>query len=511
MQKAIRILALVLFLAVLGTPAAEAQEASLSKRLDGFDAQIGQVMDDWSVPGLAIAVVTDSSVVWSRGYGERNHEAGTPVTSETLFAIGSTTKALTAAGLAILHDEGKLGWSTPVQEYLPRFKLKDRFATEEMTPVDLLTHRSGLPRHDWLWYATDFSREEIFRRLRHLEPSEPFRSTFQYQNMMYMTAGYLTGQVSGLGWETFTRRRLLEPLGMSRTTFSVDSMQQSTDYARPYSGGRDTVESTDYHRLDAIGPAGSINSSVSEMTEWIQLLLNDGRHGDTQLIDSTTVEELMRPRIVRENPFPFLQDSSPSLLYALGWFVERRGGHRVLWHGGGIDGFRAEVGMVPGREVGWVILTNKGETLTPEVVQYELIDQLLGREGRDWNQRILDFVEEQEAEADTAESDTSAAPPDTTAAPGPSHSLEDYVGQYEDPGYGTFEVTMEGDSLAGRYGTFSSTLRHQHYDVFELRPGDGPTFKVRFEMGMDGSIEKVTIPLEPEVDPIVFTRTDIKK
>jgi hypothetical protein len=326
--------------------------------------------------------------------------------------------------------------------------------------------------------------------------------------MMYMTAGYLTGQVSGLGWEAFTRRRLLEPLGMSRTTFSVDSVQQSTDYARPYSGGRDTVESTDYYRLDAIGPAGSINSSVSEMTEWVQLLLNDGRHGETQLIDSTTVAQLTRPRIVLEDIRAFMPETGGSLLYALGWFKETHGGERLLWHSGGIDGFSAMVGMMPGREVGWVILTSKGSTPAPSVLLYELVDRVLDREGEDWNQRILDFVEEQEAEADTAESDTSAAPPDTTAAPGPSHRLEDYVGQYTNPGYGPFEVTMERDSLAGRYGTFSSTLRHQHYDVFELRFGDGPAFKVRFEMGMDGSIDKAAIPLEPAVDPIVFTRTD---
>jgi len=225
------------FALALTANTAEAQQAPLPDRLEGFDSEIEQVMDNWSVPGLAIAIVTDSSVVWSRGFGERNREADAPVTDQTLFAIGSTTKAFTAAGLGILHDEGQLDWKTPVQEYLPRFKLSDEFATEEMTPVDLLTHRSGLPRHDGLWYATDFSQEEIFTRQRHLQPSEPFRSTFQYQNMMYMTAGYLAGQISGMRWEDFTRQRLLDPLGMSRTTFSVDSMQQTGDYARPYGGG----------------------------------------------------------------------------------------------------------------------------------------------------------------------------------------------------------------------------------------------------------------------------------
>ncbi|MFB6232095.1 MAG: serine hydrolase [Salinibacter sp.] len=502
-------LACLLASALLGGSAA-AQKAPLSERLEGFDSQIQQVMDDWSVPGLAIAVVTDSTVVWSRGYGERNVEADAPVTDRTLFAIGSTTKAFTAAGLGMLHDEGQLDWSTPVREYLPRFTMQNEFATKEMTPIDLLTHRSGLPRHDLLWYATDYSRKSLFQRLRHLAPSASFRSTFQYQNLMYMTAGYLAGEISGLGWETFTRRRLLNPLGMARSTFSVDSMQTTDDYARPYGGDRDTIEAVDYHSLDAIGPAGAINSSVSEMTAWVQLLLNDGRHGNTQLIDSTTVAQLIRPRIVLEDIRPFMPETGGSLLYALGWFKETHGGTRLLWHSGGIDGFSAMVGMMPEREVGWVILTNKGGTPAPSVLLYELVDRVLDREGPNWNQRIRDFYAQQQAEPDTARSDTTEAPSDTTAAPGPSHPLGDYVATYSNPGYGTFEVTMEDDSLVGRYGRFSSTLRHKQYDVFELHPevgGGEQTFKVQFESAMDGTIDEAKIPMESAVDPIVFART----
>lgn len=504
-----RIVFAVLFLSLLFAGSSLAQPASQPDWLDGFDAEIEQVMDDWSVPGLAISVVTDTSVIWSRGFGERNVESEEPVTDRTLFAIGSTTKAFTAAGLGILHDEGQIEWSTPVQEYLPRFKMHDEFATEEMTPVDLLTHRSGLPRHDLLWYATDYSRESLFQRLRHLEPNASFRSTFQYQNLMYMTAGYLAGQISGSTWESFTRQRLLDPLGMTRSTFSVDSMREADDYARPYEGGRDSVAAVDYRNLDAIGPAGSINSSVSEMTAWVQLFLNDGRHEDTSLIDSTTVADLTRPRIVLEDPRPFMPGEGISLLYALGWFVESSGGHRVLWHSGGIDGFSAMVGMIPGREVGWVILTNKGSTPAPSILMYELVDRIRGQDGADWNQRIANFYEQQQSESDTSQADTSAARSDTTTTP-PTHPLDDYVARYTNPGYGAFEVTMEGDSLVGRYGSFSSTLRHDRYDVFELHPevgGNEQTIKVQFEMAMDGTIDEVTIPLESAVDPIMFTRT----
>jgi len=491
----------------------QAQHAPLSDRLDGFDAQIEQVMNDWSVPGLAIGIVTDSSVVWSKGFGERNVEAGTPVTDETLFAIGSTTKAFTAAGLGILHDEGTLDWSTPVREYLPRFQLQDRFATQEMTPIDLLTHRSGLPRHDLMWYATDVSRGELVRRLRHLEPSEPFRSTFQYSNQMYMTAGYLAGQISGSTWEAFTRRRLLEPLGMSRSTFSVDSMQQTDNHARPYSGGRNAAEATDYYSVGAIGPAGGINSNVSEMTNWLQLFLNDGRHGDAQVIDSATVSQLTRPRIVAQEGLPFLKRDRSPILYALGWTVETRYESRVLQHSGGIDGFTAMVGMIPDREIGWVVLTNKGRNLATNVLTRELIDRLLDREGPDWNQQIADVYDQQFAPSDTAQTEGAASSSDTSAAP-PSHSLSDYTGRYTNPGYGAFEVRRNEDGLVGRYGTLRDTLRHRHYDVFGTRfeiIGREQALKVRFETAMDGTVNEVVIPLEPALEPIVFTRAAKKK
>ena len=501
-----RLLAAVLALLVVAAPPVAAQQAP-PDWLDGFDAEIEQVMTDWSVPGLAIGVVKDSAVVFSQGFGVRDTEAETPVTDETLFAIGSASKAVTAATLGILHDDGELDWETPVQEYLPRFDMHDDFAGEEMTPVDLLTHRSGLPRHDLVWYGTDASRAELFARLEHLPPSEPFRTTFQYQNLMYMTAGYLAGQLTGSTWEDVVRQRLFEPLGMASSTLSVTAMQQATNYARPYAGGTDSLVAIDFRNIDAVGPAGSINSSVTEMLPWVRLFLESGRHGDTQVIEPGTIDQLMTPRIVVENfPLQFAAQEAPYMMYALGWFVQPYRGHRLLQHGGNIDGFAALVGFMPDDELGFVILTNKNGTPAPYIVMYELIDRMMGDDSVDWNARITSQYEQMRAAAESGSSADTTRIADTQ----PSHPLADYVGQYVHPGYGTFEVTMEADSLVGRYGTFSSTLRHAHYDVFELHPeigGGEQTFQVQFEMAMDGTIEEAIIPLEPAVDPIVFART----
>jgi len=500
------VLAAVLAWLVVGTAPATAQQAP-PDWLDGFDAEIEQVMADWRVPGLAIGVVKDSAVVFSQGFGMRGTEAEAPVTDGTLFAIGSASKAFTAATLGILHDEGQLDWTTPVQEYLPRFDMHDAFASAEMTPVDLLTHRSGLPRHELVWYGSDASRQELFARLEHLPPSEPFRTTFQYQNLMYMTAGYLAGQLTGSTWEDVVRQRIFEPLGMTSSTLSVNTMQQAANYARPYAGGKDSLTAIDFRNIDAMGPAGSINSSVAEMLPWVRLFLDGGRHSDTQVIESGTIGQLTTPRVVVENfPLQFAAQEAPYMMYALGWFVEPYRGHRLLQHGGNIDGFAALVGFMPDDDLGFVILTNKNGTPAPYILMYELIDRMLGDDTVDWNARVTGQYENMQAVAENSQAADTARVAETQ----PSHPLDDYVGQYAHPGYGTFEVTMDADSLVGRFGSFSSTLRHAHYDVFELHPevgGDEQTFQVQFELAMDGSVDEAIIPLEPAVDPIVFTRT----
>lgn len=504
LHRRLRLLLFALMLFVLAGPA---RAQAPPDWLADFDDEVEQIMDDWSVPGLAIGIVKDSTIVFSQGFGVRDVEAETPVTDETLFAVGSATKAFTAASLGILHDDGQLDWTTPVQEYLPRFDMHDAFAAEGMTAVDLLTHRSGLPRHDLLWYGQDLSREALFSRLPHLPPSEPFRTTFQYQNLMYMTAGYLAGQRNGSRWEDLVRQRLFQPLGMSTSTLSVETMQQTSNYARPYGGGRDSVAAMEFRNIDAIGPAGAINSTVTEMLPWVQLFLNDGTHGDTQVLDPGTVQQLMQPRIVIESvPLQLAAQEAPYTMYALGWFVQPYRGHRLLQHGGNIDGFSALVGFMPDDDLGFVILTNKNGTPAPSILMYELIDRMLDTDAVDWNQRVTDQYEQMTAQADESAAADSQRVSDTQ----PSHALSDYVGRYTHPGYGAFAVTMDGDSLTGRYGAFSSTLRHKHYDVFTMRPevtGNEQAFNVHFKTGIDGTIEAVAISLEPAVAPIVFART----
>jgi len=210
-------------------PAATAQEA-----LKDFEEVVTDAMKKFDVPGMAIAIVKYNDVVYSKGFGYRDVEKQLPVTPDTLFAIGSSTKAFTTFVLGTLVDEGKIEWDKPVRNYIPWFKLYDTGASERMTPRDLVTHRSGLPRHDLVWYNNyDASRKWLVERLPYLEPSADLREKFQYNNLMFLTAGYLTEVVTGKTWEEAVRERILLPLSMTRTNFSVaDSQSSACRFAR---------------------------------------------------------------------------------------------------------------------------------------------------------------------------------------------------------------------------------------------------------------------------------------
>ncbi len=265
--------------------------------LDGWDHFVEQAMADWKVPGLALAVVRDGKVIQMKGYGFRDREKKLPVTPRTLFAIGSITKSFTVTGLGMLVDEGKLQWDEPVRAYLPDFRLNDPVATEQMTAMDLVTHRSGLPRHDGVWYGSSRSRSELFARLRYLDLSRPFRSDWQYNNLMFMAAGHLAERVADRSWEDFTRDRILAPLAMKRTNFSVEDSQHDDDFSRPYREVDGKVRAVPFYRFSTgVGPAGSINSCVEEMVPYLQFHMNRGLHETRRLLSEANATRMQSAR-----------------------------------------------------------------------------------------------------------------------------------------------------------------------------------------------------------------------
>jgi CubicO group peptidase (beta-lactamase class C family) len=497
--------------------------------LAGFDAWVEQEMKTWMVPGLAVAVVKDGEVILLKGYGYRDVEKQLPVTPQTLFAIGSITKSFTVLDLATLVDEGKLEWDKPVREYLPEFRLYDQFASDRMTPRDLVTHRSGLPRHDALWYNATFSRRDMVERLRHLEPSRDFRAVYQYQNLMFMTAGYLAERLTGKKWEEVTRERLLEPLGMTRSNFSVLESEKDADFAQPYQKAKEELKRVPFRVIDEMGPAGSINSSVEEMSRYLLLHMNKGKVGEKpfgasapgadrsqgkQLVSAANITQMHTPQMVASAAPP----QWPELGYAsygMGLQVTSYSGNVLVNHGGAIDGFWAYLSFLPQKNLGVVALSNRGGQPLPMIVTYQIYDRLLGVEPAPWSQRFKEQQEKSEAAEEEAKKKGYTPRVEGTQ---PSHKIEDYAGRYEHPGYGIASIELgEGPDSVGAgdaplrltFNRMNHPLAHFHYDVFEIPEDPLDPFektKVQFGMNSSGQIDRLLIPLEPNVKEIVFTR-----
>lgn len=464
---------------------------------------IEQHREEWEVPGCAVAVVKGDEILLNEGFGLRNRDEGLPVTPTTLFAIGSTTKAFTAATLGAMVDDGLIEWDKPVREYIPGFRLHDAVATERIAPRDLLSHRTGLPRHEFAWMAhPERTRADLVSRLRHLPPSKDIRQVFQYCNLGYVTAGYLVERATGMTWEEYVATRLLKPLGMDRTNFSVFVSQRDDNFSKPYERRGEAVVEIPFRVIDHTGPAGSINSSTTDMIAWLRVNLNGGRAGDAQVIAPETLRAMQSPQMVypESRTFPEVFHFA----YGLGWLIGHYRGYRLVEHGGGIDGFLTELMLLPEQGVGVVVLTNSTSGVLGRVLAYRVLDELLGLDTLPWHQR---FKERYDASRGGMKEARAASVRVEAPLPRP---LNAYVGEYEHPGYGTFSILLEDDRLVPRFGTLNIALAHRHFDVFDLEwrelSEDLHVFPLTFETGPEGDVVSLTVPFEPSVDPIRFLR-----
>jgi CubicO group peptidase (beta-lactamase class C family) len=408
--------------------------------------------------------------------------------------------------MGILVDEGKLEWDKPVREYLPTFRLSDEVATDRVTPRDLMTHRTGLPRHDNVWIRSELTRQQMFEALHTLELSRDIRQTYQYNNLMVMTAGYLVGTIAGMSWEDFARARILVPLGMSETNFSTDDSQKAADFSRSYTLVKGQVEEFPFYNADALGPAGSVNSTVLDMASWILVNLNKGKFGEKlekQIISERRLAQIQAPQVVVPDDLKYPELYYPT--YGLGWRMTAYRGRPLVSHGGAIMGFSASVAFLPNDKLGVVILNNLEDAPVNSTLFYNVFDRLLGLEPVDWAQRVRD----DEARS-RAESEKRAKERDADRQPGtkPSHELEAYAGLYEHPAYGRIPVILDADGqLTADYQQRKWIFEHYHYDVFKMKNDwMDASYKVTFGMDAKGNIAALSVPFEPAVKDIVFAR-----
>ena len=474
------------------TPAS-GQKATQKPSLAGFDQYIAKTMQDWKDPGLAIAVVKNDSIVLMKGYGTRTMGKTEPVDEHTMFAIGSASKAFTATLVAMMVDEGKMRWDDPATTYLPNLEMYDPYVSRELTLRDLLTHRSGLARGDLMWYATDYNRDEILRRVRFLKPTWSMRSRFGYQNIMYLAAGQSAAHVAGMSWDDLVRTRIFAPLGMTETNTSTRDLQGKSNVSTPHSDVDDTLMIVPWHNIDNIGPAGSINSNVSDMIKWVRFQLAQGKVGAKSLVSPSAIGETHTAQMIipvgadarQVNPFTHLE------AYGMGWFLQDYRGRELDQHGGNIDGMSAMVAIMPEEKIGLVILTNANGSPVPTIAMYRVLDALLNEPPRDWNAEFRKGYEKARAQAKEAEQKRLA---ERTMGTKPSLALDRYAGVYSDSMYGDVTVTAENGALHAKYGTtFDGTLEHWHYDTFRANWNNraiGKNF-VTFALGADGKVHSL--------------------
>ncbi|MDQ0170374.1 serine hydrolase [Paenibacillus tundrae] len=497
----------------------------LHSLLGGLDDFVEEQMKHWKGVGAAVAVVHKNEVVWQKGYGYRDLEAKLGVTPNTLFAIGSSTKAFTAATAAILVDQNQLNWDTPIVQYMPDFKMFDPVTTERLTIRDILCHRSGLPRHEMAWYNSPRSREELVHCLRYLEPNEDFRNKWQYQNIMYMTAGYLVGQIKGTSWESVLEDSLLRPLGMNSSVLSVDLMQLQPEYALPYMEKDEQHIRIPYRNVDTIGPAGSINSNLIDMITWLKFQLNQGQHDGRALISTEEMQTMHSPHMPCDSSFR--SEEVPISTYGLGWIIESYRGHRMIHHGGGIDGFTSQVAFLPDEQIGVVVLCNSNGSVVPYTVSYHIIDRLLELEPTDWSDRLTKLID---GEGTQPEDESEAT--EGTASVGSEHQettdfekkevqpfdrpASEYIGVYTHLGYGDFliESTAEGE-LRATFNNLDMSMQYignETFDVELVQQGQEQKLPFTFTLDDQNHTHSLKIPLlmEPNTNEVIFTKTKTK-
>jgi CubicO group peptidase (beta-lactamase class C family) len=491
---------LVLGLLSAGASAARgADDPIVARKLQGFDEYMVKVLKDWNAPGIGVGVVVKDKLVFAKGYGYRDYGKKLAYTPRTVQPIASNTKLFTSVAVGLL--EGKLEWDKPVRRYVPGIRFYDDELDNTVTVRDMLSHRSGITRHDAIWYKSDFSRKELFERLRFLEPSQPLRQTFLYNNMMYAGAGYVVELLSGKTWEDFVRERIFAPLGMTSTVFSIEDVKKQPEPGVPYTERRDSFEIYSipyYEEQVGVGPAGSINSSVEDLSKWLIALMNDGRLDGREVLPPAALKATLEPAIALPNSLLESRGWGEILnrVYGMGRWTASYRGHLLAFHGGDINGFHSQVSMMPQDGIGVVVLVI-GDHAAPlyDVVSYNVYERLLGLSLTPWSERRLEVrLKGKKAEQEAR----SKAGAERVSGTRPSHPIPDYTGEFAHPAYGVVTISSPKDGeLSFAFHKIRLPLSHFHYDRFDT-PDDEQDGKwsVNFATSPQGEVDKAILSLD---------------
>ena len=488
--------------AVAAGLAAPAALVSQQAPLRDFDAYVARAVQDWRVPGLAMVVVKDDSVVFIKGYGVRELGKPDPVTVHTRFGVMSTTKAYTTMLLAMLADSGRVGWDDPVTKYIPGLELRDPWVTRELTVRDIVTHRVGFPDPGYLWYGQTLGMDEIVHRLRFVPPATSFRSRYAYNNVAYAMAGQIAARAGGGTWQALMRSRIYQPLGMTESYPDAHEMQAAgvTDVSSPHGIVGDTVRVLPVAApiVDPIAPAGAMFSTVTDEAKWLRFLLDSARAGGKRLLSARGFAQLFTAQqmVPPEEFYPTARLTHPHFVaYGMGWFLEDYRGEYVAFHTGSIDGRSAIVGLIPDRRLGVAIFTNLDHSELRHALMYTVFDRYLGPPAgarHDWSAEMRTMYL---ALRDTAMTRRRAADSARVTGTHPTLALDRYAGNYADSLFGSAVVRTEAGHLTLQIGEQVGDLEHWQYDTFRVhwrQPLNDPD-AVGFVLSADGKVAELRV------------------
>jgi CubicO group peptidase (beta-lactamase class C family) len=470
--------------------------------MEAFEPEVLKAMEEYQVPGVSIGIVVGGELVYAKGFGWRDLENRLPANAETVYRIGSCSKAFTSFLAGTLVDQGLMQWDQRIIDIYPEFRMMSDYATLNLTLRDLLSHRSGMPKHDLMWYnSPTLTRTDVMQRLRFLEPSSEIRERYQYSNLMFLAAGVSMEHLMSSTWEELVSERITHPIGMKHTSFTIGDMHKEKDYALPYIDRKGGAKRMAFRDISLIGPAGGMNSNVIDLAKWLQVQMNGGIAGGKSLIRSSTLKEMHTPQMIIVGAL----ESNDLIMSStgLGWNVVSYRGLRYICHDGGIDGFTSMIGFFPKEEIGTIILTNKNVSSLPRYLSTQIGDRLFDLPPIDWLKDAIEILDQE---------------PDRNGDVGrkkgtnPMHPLIEYEGEYFNEGYGEVSIQEKNGKLSLFLNDLEFSLEHWHYDVFRIseehqdmsRPLLG--IKLSFQNGANGEVATVSAPLEAHANEIVFQR-----
>ncbi|HYA98236.1 MAG TPA: serine hydrolase, partial [Methylomirabilota bacterium] len=454
---AMRVFALALVLALGMGAAARGQDADVAKKLEGFDAYMEKTLKDWNAPAVGVGIVVNGKLVFAKGYGYRDYGQKLPFTPKTLIPIASNSKLFTAVAAGMLVDEGKLTWDKPIRQAVPSIEFYNDELNGNVTLRDMLSHRTGVTRHDLIWFKSPFTRKELFDRLKYLEPQQPMRTAFLYNNLMFSAVGYVIELKSGKRWEDFVRQRIFAPLEMPATCYTIADMVKQPDHGVPFTEKRDSFEIYKipyYEDTEGVAPAGAVISNIEEISHWLGALMSDGKYNGKTVLPPSVLKETLQPAMALPNTAGEALGYWEVLnaAYGMGRETASYRGHLLTFHGGDLPGFHSQISFMPNDKIGVIVLVigNHSQPLY-NIVSYNVYERLLGMDQTPWSERML---ARRLAGKKAATEARSKAGQDRVPDTKPSHALADYVGEYEHPAYGIVKIALEGDRLQFNFHEF---------------------------------------------------------